>query len=207
VDFSDQIAASDYFDERNALLHQVMEEVEKVTNNPNYIVVEGQSLQTVIKQSTPWKGVIWMVDGTLSDVRKEGKKRGFKICDGTEGTPDLSASFIRGAVKDQDSGATGGADTAAIADHLFTISNHDAHDHTIAADSVFTSNVEAYETVEVVVSADVHNHGGKTGEEAAMVHDVAVGEGEPAAGQVTLPHAAPLDIVPTYYAVIYVIKV
>ena len=51
-------------------------------------------------------GTIAMWSGSLATIPS-----GWKLCDGTSGTPDLRSRFIRGAPPATDPGATGGSDT------------------------------------------------------------------------------------------------
>lgn len=59
--------------------------------------------------------VIW--SGLLADI-----PAGWQICDGTNGTPDLTGKFVKGAAGDVDRGDTGGALTHS---HPFTGNGHD----------------------------------------------------------------------------------
>ena len=52
---------------------------------------------------------------------------GWVLCDGTQGTPNLIAQFVRGAVAGQDSGATGGEDT-----HVLLTAELTNHDHSFS---------------------------------------------------------------------------
>jgi len=45
---------------------------------------------------------VW--SGTIANIPK-----GYKLCDGTNGTPDLAALFVRGAANSQNAGGTGGS--------------------------------------------------------------------------------------------------
>lgn len=51
-------------------------------------------------------GTIVMWSGSIASI-----PTGWKLCDGTAGTPDLRSKFIRGAPPATDPGATGGSDT------------------------------------------------------------------------------------------------
>ncbi len=52
---------------------------------------------------------------------------GWQICDGTNGTPDLRAKFVRGAPNATEEGGTGGSDTVTL-----VTANMPSHTHTIS---------------------------------------------------------------------------
>ena len=52
------------------------------------------------------KGGIILWSGLLANI-----PAGYQLCDGTNGTPDLRAKFIKGAAVGQDPGGTGGSST------------------------------------------------------------------------------------------------
>lgn len=64
-------------------------------------------------------GTIKQFHGLLADIQD-----GWQVCDGTNGTPDLRDTFVRGAANLADSGATGGADT-----HTLVTGEMPAHTH------------------------------------------------------------------------------
>ena len=64
-------------------------------------------------------GVITMWSGAIEDIPV-----GWSLCDGTDGTPDLTDRFVTGAGDQYDVGDTGGAD-----DHALTVGEMPAHDH------------------------------------------------------------------------------
>ena len=61
-------------------------------------------------------GVIALWSGLIADIPK-----GHQLCDGTNGTPDLRAKFIRGAVDQSTMGDTGGSDSQT---HSYTGNGH-----------------------------------------------------------------------------------
>lgn len=64
-------------------------------------------------------GVIVMWHGLIANI-----PTGWHLCDGTSGTPDLRAKFVRGAPAATEAGGTGGEDT-----HVLTIAEIPAHTH------------------------------------------------------------------------------
>lgn len=68
------------------------------------------------------KGMIIIWSGSLATIPK-----GWQHCDGTNGTPDLRAVFLRGASGEGSIGLSGGSDTH---DHTFT---GDGHNHSLPA--------------------------------------------------------------------------
>ena len=67
------------------------------------------------------RGVIVMWSGKLSAIPD-----GWALCDGTAGTPDLRAKFVKGAAAGMDPGGAGGAATHTHADHA-------SHTHDVAS--------------------------------------------------------------------------
>ena len=54
--------------------------------------------------------------------------KGYQICDGTNGTPDLRAKFVRGAAAGNQAGGTGGADTVTLDSTMIPSHNHSVTD-------------------------------------------------------------------------------
>lgn len=69
------------------------------------------------------RGVIVMWSGKIAEI-----PAGWRLCDGTNGTPDLRDRFIAGAGNIYSIGATGGE-----AMHTLTIAEMPAHTHTLSA--------------------------------------------------------------------------
>lgn len=66
-------------------------------------------------------GAIIMWSGLLASI-----PTGWHLCDGTSGTPDLRAKFVRGAPAATEPGGTGGEDT-----HVLTEAEMPSHNHDI----------------------------------------------------------------------------
>lgn len=70
-------------------------------------------------------GIISMWHGLISAIPS-----GYLLCDGTNGTPDLRARFVRGAAALSEAGSVGGSDT-----HQLSIAEMPAHTHAVGADT------------------------------------------------------------------------
>ncbi|MGQ9543675.1 MAG: hypothetical protein ACUVTM_06305 [Candidatus Bathyarchaeia archaeon] len=93
------------------------------------------------------QGAIALWSGTLSSIPS-----GWLLCDGSNGTPNLIARFVRGAPANTEAGSIGGSDT-----HTHTENNAGAHSHTL---STHTHN-------HTTNSGGSHNHGSYTGNSAS----------------------------------------
>jgi len=69
-------------------------------------------------------GVICEWHGLIANI-----PTGWLLCDGTLGTPDLRAKFVRGSPAETEAGGTGGEDT-----HILTVAEMPAHTHTLGGD-------------------------------------------------------------------------
>jgi hypothetical protein len=74
-------------------------------------------------------GVILMWSGTLANIPS-----GWKLCDGSEGTPDLREKFLMGARAGQNPGTTGGAVNKTTAGHVHAQTVH-AHSVTLSGNT------------------------------------------------------------------------
>ena len=76
-------------------------------------------------------GVICMWSGTLATI-----PTGWHLCDGTEGTPDLTAKFVQGvATAATNPGGSGGATSKATNGHTHFVDTNDASYKMFAAGS------------------------------------------------------------------------
>lgn len=91
-------------------------------------------------------GIITMWSGSISNIPK-----GWVLCDGQNGTPDLRDRFIVGAGKSYNVGDTGGANSVTL-----TVDNLPAHSHTMG-------------------SAGSHSHTGSTNTTGSHNHSIAAG--------------------------------
>ena len=82
----------------------------------NYIV-EAQASGTPGAGNVPIGGII-MYNGLLADIPTD-----WQLCNGTNGTPDLTGKFIRGTILQSEIGDEGGSDDAVVVEHTHTI-NH-----------------------------------------------------------------------------------
>lgn len=80
---------------------------------------------------------IEMWSGLLADIPK-----GWQLCDGTNGTPDLVAKFVLGAPDATDPGAEGGED-----EHTLTVAEMPNHNHSTFATGGGRHNHDAVNNV------------------------------------------------------------
>lgn len=158
--------------------------------------------------STEWvnklipKGSIIMFNGLSSEIPK-----GWHICDGTEGTPNLTGKFIKAS---NTSGETGGKSTIQILEenmprhtHTFvgnqvTTSESGAHTHTIRGKYGKYDNANNIECLETGLETDLIT----TSQSGAHTHTIDMsttqlsyqGEGKP------------IEFEPLYYSLIYIMK-
>lgn len=158
--------------------------------------------------STEWvnklipKGSIIMFNGLSSEIPK-----GWHICDGTEGTPNLTGKFIKAS---NTSGETGGKSTIQILEenmprhtHTFvgnqvTTSESGAHTHTIRGKYGKYDNANNIDCLETGSETDLIT----TSQSGAHTHTIDMsttqlsyqGEGKP------------IEFEPLYYSLIYIMK-
>ena len=65
------------------------------------------------------KGMVMMFSGLIADIPE-----GWSLCDGTNGTPDLTNKFVRSVFNDADVGQTGGSADAVIVEHTHSVGTH-----------------------------------------------------------------------------------
>lgn len=80
---------------------------------------------------SPPVGTIQIWSGLLSDIPQR-----WTLCDGTQGTPNLIAKFVKGSPPATDSGATGGQDqviltTNELPSHSHSVSGSTSHSHQV----------------------------------------------------------------------------
>lgn len=143
----------------------------------------GQIVQTIVTQNVP-SGVILLWSGSVASI-----PTGWVLCDGNNGTPDLTNQFVIGAGDTYNPDDTGGAATINLAH------THSA-DGTLATDADSTGP-SATETVDndlagstVAVASGTHNH--------SHSHDVT--------GDTDSALSAAQSILPPYYALAYIMK-
>lgn len=131
-------------------------------------------------------GIISMWSGSIASIPV-----GWHLCDGTDGTPDLTEKFIIGAGYDYDPGDTGGAAShdhgGETADHTLTIAEIPEHDHPNGVgDQITTSFV--YSTVPASSVSNMNNDAGagtfqgltgQTGGGTGHSHDIATASNLP----------------------------
>jgi len=83
----------------------------------------GSKVPTVNLPDMVPSGCIMMWHGLIANIPS-----GYVICDGLNSTPNLQATFVRGAPAATEAGTTGGADT-----HVLDVTEIPAHTHTTYA--------------------------------------------------------------------------
>lgn len=136
------------------------------------------------------QGVIVMWSGAIVDIPS-----GWYLCDGTNGTPDLTDKFIIGAGGTLAVDATGANAIADVEAKSIAVANLPSHRHTIGSSVRHWGHVDSI-TIPVAAGTDyngaqgdgqdgLHDHGGNTGY---------VGSG------------TALDVSPPYYALAFIMK-
>lgn len=158
--------------------------------------------------STEWvnklipKGSIIMFNGLSSEIPK-----GWHICDGTEGTPNLTGKFIKAS---NTSGETGGKSTIQILEenmprhtHTFvgnqvTTSESGAHTHTIRGKYGKSDNANDRDCLETGSETDLIT----TSQSGARTHTI-----DMSATQLSYQGGGkPIEFEPLYYSLIYIMK-
>lgn len=158
--------------------------------------------------STEWvnklipKGSIIMFNGLSSEIPK-----GWHICDGTEGTPNLTGKFIKAS---NTSGETGGKSTIQILEenmprhtHTFvgnqvTTSESGAHTHTIRGKYGKSDNANDRNCLEIGSETDLIT----TSQSGAHTHTI-----DMSATQLSYQGGGkPIEFEPLYYSLIYIMK-
>lgn len=162
----------------------------------------------------PIKGEIKMFNGLAKDIPE-----GWHICDGTEGTPDLTDKFIKAGLV---AGETGGAEGGEVNIAPENIPSH-SHEITLTFDtsSFSTTKVVAGNSIVdfVVDKGGSSNYCLYTGEKGGQnywisnigsevaaalnnaIASITAGEGAAGGGEIT-----PLNIEPPYYTLIFIMK-
>ena len=158
--------------------------------------------------STEWvnklipKGSIIMFNGLSSEIPK-----GWHICDGTEGTPNLTGKFIKAS---NTSGETGGRPSIQILEenmpkhtHTFvgnkvTTSESGAHTHTIRGKYGKSDNANDRDCLETGSETDMIT----TSQSGAHTHTI-----DMSATQLSYQgEGKPIEFEPLYYSLIYIMK-
>lgn len=100
------------------------------------------------QRSSPLFGIICLWSGAVIDIPE-----GWHLCDGTEGTPNLTDRFIVGAGAGYAPGATGGS-----AIHRHTIASSGAHVHTLPAGTVIIDSSPSGNLNKAISTSGAHTH-------------------------------------------------
>jgi len=149
--------------------------------------------------ATP-SGIIAIWAGTLATIPV-----GWKLCDGTNSTPDLRSSFVKGVAAEADPGGTGGSNTHSHSDHPEqTHSGFDVANHSLphSGFSIADHTTNDYKNT------------GSTAINISYTHSVTQPNNHTLShSSITQPssHAAQshdtVDIQPTYYTVAFIMKI
>jgi hypothetical protein len=139
-------------------------------------------------------GTIVMWSGSLSEIPD-----GWALCDGTNGTPDLTDRFILSVSGSEDPGETGGSHTKTL-----SVSNLPSHTHTFTTDpagahshSLYISDMAPEHPTGAMMGANGDDYGGHIGSAGEHTHSGttdAIGSG------------SAFDIRPEYYKLAFIMK-
>lgn len=174
-------------------------------------------LEHQLRQSKMPTGIIVMWSGTVNDTPE-----GWALCDGTEGTPNLSSRFVMGTiVTDPNESRTGGGDVI-LADENLPLHHHSiqhGHEHTLQMAPASHTHGYRRTRTDVVGSPYEDNkleQGGDrglwTGDsvttdaiELTIVGEVSDFSGNSASSGRQAP--VPVEIVPSFYKLAFIMKV
>jgi len=116
-----KILIDDIIDEVNNNATSITDHETRITNNETTIAdheIRITALETNPPPANVPIGGIVMYSGAFADIPPE-----WVLCDGTNGTPDLSGQFIRGTIYEDQIGVTGGSADAIVVSHTHTASS------------------------------------------------------------------------------------
>ena len=178
--------------------------------------------------SFTWNGTVWKKIITLDGEVPSGGiilwsgaanaiPSGWYLCNGSNGTPNLSGKFVVGysaSDSDFDVGDTGGSKDATLVSHSHTVNSHThgagsystasagAHTHTYSS-ATQTNRVDNDETHQYLYSNTTQN----TGSAGAHTHTISGNTGTPSSNTTdTLGESATDKNLPPYYALCYIMK-
>lgn len=191
-----------------------IQDLEKLYNDKHQVDVFFHNNKIVVSCQAcnePLKGEIKMFNGLASDIPE-----GWHICDGTEGTPDLSDKFIKASTT---AGQTGGAEGGEV---TLESGNIPSHEHSITFDPSGLSTkkfMTADKYMEFVVDEGGDHHycmwtGEREGDNepgyeyigirdtfTTAFNSAKVGASSSGGGSTT-----PINIEPPYYTLIFIMK-
>jgi hypothetical protein len=141
------------------------------------------------------RGTILTFNKDAWDAKDNNFKQIWKVCDGTNGTPDLKNRFLRGA--EYPAGNYNGADSVKLAKE-----NLPKHAHTIND----PGHTHSYTRSSLTINADYH--GIRAGNPTSATTDnsktgISVNDTFPNQSE----YAKAFSVVPSYYTVIYIMKI
>ena len=139
-------------------------------------------------------GTIVMWSGSLADIPD-----GWALCDGTNGTPDLTDRFILSVSASEDPGETGGSHTKTL-----SVSNLPSHTHTFTTDSagahshsLYVSGSAPEHSTGAKMEANGDDYSGHIGSDGAHTHS---GTTDATGG------GSAFDIRPKYYKLAFIMR-
>lgn len=160
-DLSDPDVLESVLAARDSALMQFAQDVTRLANDPRYIVVNGQPLQKQAEADAQPRGTLRIYHGSWANALK---MRGWKICDGTGGTPQIHPSpndtstlsrYMLASAWGSDSGTTSGAATHS---HAFTQPSAHASPSVDAHALDFSTLVNAHNASDICSHSLAHTH-------------------------------------------------
>ena len=168
--------------------------------------VTSDGIKKALGNSGVIPGTILAFSGTFSDdgypinSKTSAADRGWHLCDGTNGTPDLRGRFILGASASHAFGTTGGEEAHSLTPtenaphgHTATCSNNGGHNHTIPlikSSTRYNDKGAAYEK-------GSHSDDSSTTGSGAHVHTITIG---------VSGSGAPHNNMPPFYTLAFIMK-
>ena len=162
-------------------------------------IIKGDDKHFPLGTILPWDPVIRDSKG-MDTRQRRAIPKGWKVCDGVNGTPDLRNLFLMGASSSADTGKKGGIETISnlkTEDHELTINQMPSHRHNI------TGNMDGHKGLDwgpgKVIVPTVSGH--IQPQAKKYLNKWNSGKGKPHSHKIK-----DLENRPPYYSVLYIIK-